>query len=344
MTSLLQPSYALTLGSQRWTEQALSLEVRLETAPLVDAVTVRFPAAAPLSAAVGDPAELTLNNGEKEQRVFTGGITAVRREMTGLCVTALNAGGTLAGFRPAVTYEKMTAGTVIRNLAEEVGVEVGDVEDGVALAFYVADPSRSALEHIARVCGWSGAMGRVSPDNQLEAVIVTATQAEVALRFGRELLSFEHRMLPSVLESFVAAGEGGAGDTSAPEVFRPTTDFFAGNRPDGPSSSHRWSWEPALRTAQAAATAGAARMRVYNATRERGRLTAFLQPDVRPGTILEVQDLPDGLPRGPFWVHRVRHWIGPHGALTEAHFRKGGESFDPLSLLGSLASAVGEML
>jgi hypothetical protein len=143
------------------------------------------------------------------------------------------------------------------------------------------------------------------------------------------------------VEAFIVAGEAGAGDASAPEVLRPSTDFFAGNRPDGPGPGKRWSFAPALRTITAAGTAGAALMRQYGSGREIGRFQAFLQPQVRCGTVLEIQDLPEGLPGGPVWVTRVMHRLGQESAATTVHFRRGGDSFDPGALLGSLAGAIG---
>jgi hypothetical protein len=324
-----------------WTEQLVALELHLESAPLLDRAVVRLPAAAPLQAALDDPVDITLNSGEKEQQVFSGHVVAISRSVEHITVSALDASGTLARFRPAVTYEKVTAASVIRNLVSECGADVATLEEGVSLAFYVADPSRSALEHVARLCAWSGALARITPDNRLESVVVNATQADVALRYGRELLAIEQRRTNTPVASFVVAGEAGAGSHSDTGAMRPVTDFFAGNRPDGPSRSDRWSFEPALRTAHGAATAGAARKRSVSAALERGVFTAFLQPALRPGTVAEIQESPAGLPGGPVWIGGVHHEIGPRGARTSARFFRGGDAFDPAALLGSLAGALG---
>jgi hypothetical protein len=341
---LLAPAYELTLGTQLWKQQALEIEVRLACAPQVDRLSVRFPAAAPLSAAAGDPAALVLDSGEQRETVFTGIIDSIRRSFDEIRVVALNAGGMLARFRPSVTYEQITAGTVIRNLAGDAGVDVGDLEDGAELTFYVADPTRTAWEHVARLAAWGGALTSVSEDNKVECSVIDATQAEVALLYGRELLWLQADRFDSAVDGWTVAGEGGAGSSSAPEALRPCTDFFAGNRPQGPGPAQRWRFEPALRTARAAGTAGAALQRQYGASREAGQLRAFLQPKLRCGTVLEIQQLPDGLPAGPLWVAGVSHTLGRQGTFTTARFYKGGDSFDPLALLGSLAGVVGGLL
>jgi hypothetical protein len=337
MTSLLQPGYTLTLGSQEWTQQAMCVEVSLGAAPSVGVLRATLPASAPLSASVGDPAKLKLDNGESEADVFAGAVDSIRRGFDCVTVTALDAAGALARFRPALTFEQVTAGTVVRDLCGEVGVDVGDVDDGVSLAFYVADPSRTALEHAARVCGWGGALARVTPDGKFETLVVNATQPELALKFGRDLLCLRQGETGDGVESFVVSGESGAGSTSAPEALRPSTDFFAGSRPDGPGSKSRWRFEPALRTAQAAGTAGAALQRVYTSSRKRGVFESLLRPDMRVGSVFEVQELPEGLAKGPFCASRVRHRLAPEGCVTRVSFLQGGDSFDPLALLGSLA-------
>lgn len=344
MTSLLSPAYELTLGTQLWKQQALEIGVRLACAPQVDRLSVRLPAAAPLSAAAGDPASLVLDSGEHGETVFTGTIDSVHRGFDEIGVVALDAGGMLARCRPSVTYEQITAGTVIRNLAGDAGVDVGEVEDGAELTFYVADPTRTAWEHVARLAAWGGALASVSADNKVECAVIDATQAEVALLYGRELVSLQAERFDSAVDAWTVTGEGGAGSSSAPEALRPSTDFFAGNRPQGPGLAQRWRFEPALRTARAAGTAGAAVQRQYGASREAGRLRAFLQPKLRCATVLEIQQLPDKLPSGPLWVAAVSHTLGPDGAFTTARFYKGGASFDPLALLGSLAGVAGGLL
>jgi hypothetical protein len=339
-TSLILPTYSLDLGSQRFKEQAIEITVTLALAPVVDCLTVTFPAALALSAAPGDPAVLTLANGEKDAPVFAGTIEAIHRSFGVTRVRALDSGGLLARVRPAVTYEQITAGDVVKSLCDEAGVTTAGVEDGVELAWYAADPGRNAYEHIARVCDWSGAIARVTADDELETLVLDASSASVALKYGRELLSLDHASRAERLDSFVAAGESGAGSTSVPEALKPVTDFFGGSRPAGPSAKARWASEPALRTAKAAASAGASRQRSYGASRASGHFAAFLQPDLRPGTVVEIQELPDGFPSDLIWLRRVRHVIAPTGAVTRADFSRGGDAFDPMALLGSLAGAI----
>lgn len=112
MATLL-PSCVATLGGQQWTSQVLTLDVLLAAAPLVGAATVRLPAVSPVEASPGDPAIIELDGGEGSGTVFTGTVSGISREFACTAVHAVDAAGLLARYRPATTYEKVNAGTVI---------------------------------------------------------------------------------------------------------------------------------------------------------------------------------------------------------------------------------------
>ena len=344
MTSLLAPAYSLTLGSKRFTQQVLSLDLELELAPRIDALTVRLPRAAPFDADLGDDAALDLDGGEGSETAFTGTIAGIEHGYDEIRVRVLDGGAALAQARPATTYEHASASRVVRELCGDAGVDIGDLEDGPTFAFYAAEPSRTAFEHIARVCAWAGAIVRFTGGGSLESLVLNASTADLALRYGRELVALRQRRLPSPVDGFVVAGESGASSASSDDALRPTTDFFGGSRPDGPGATSRWTFAPALRTAKDASTAGAALKRQYGATRERGTLDAFLLPKLRPGTVLEIHDLPGGFSKGPYWLESVSHRVTPRGATTRARYVKGGDAFDPGALLGALAGAIGGLL
>ena len=337
MTSMLAPAYTVRMGSQEWTEQIVQIRVSLGAAPAVDSASIVLPLTPTFKAKPGDEAVVTLDSGERSDTVFSGTIDRVRRTPSSIAVSMVNAGGIMARVRPAVTFEQVTAGRLVRELCTEAGVDAGAIQDGVSLPFYVADPERTGWQHASRVAAWSGAVVTVSTENKVDATVIDATQAEFALRYGRELLDYAFDTSASYIDTFTTAGESGVGDTADDKVLRTTADFFAGSRPSGPGKGSSWRSYPALRTAEAAASAAAARKRLYTSSRDIAQFTAFLLPHLRPGTVIEVQDLPD-LPVAPYWIRRVQHAVSAEGALTRVHCARGGDAFDPSSLLGSLGS------
>ncbi|HEY3157530.1 MAG TPA: hypothetical protein VGJ78_01105 [Vicinamibacterales bacterium] len=344
MTSLLTPAYTVRTGSQEWTKQVLHVRVSLDAGPRVDTASILFPAAAPLDAAPGDDVVLSLDSGEQDDTVFTGVVDRVRRTPSVTFVTAINAGGVLARTRPSVTFEHITGGDIVRQLCGEASVDPGDIDDGVSLPYYVADPDRTAWQHITLVAAWGGAIATVSSDNKVDAIVVDAQQADLALRYGREILDFAFDEDASYVDTFATAGETGVGDAADASALRLTSDFFAGSRPSGPGPRASWRSMPALRTTDAAASAAAARQRLYTSTRAAGRVNAFLQPKIRPGSIIELHDMPSGIPQQPLWVRRVEHSLSAGGATTRIDVARGGDSFDPMALLGSLGGAIAGLL
>jgi hypothetical protein len=343
MTSLLTPAYTVRTGSQEWTKQVLYVRVSLEAGPRIDTVSIIFPAFAPLDAAPGDEVVLSLDSGEQDDTVFTGIVDRIRRTPSVTIVNAINAGGVLARTRPSVTFEHITGGGVVRQLCSAAAVDPGDIDAGVSLPYYAADPDRTAWQHITRLAAWGGAVVTVSSDNAVNAIVVNAQQADQALRYGREILDFSFDEDASHIDTFSTAGETGVGDTADATALRLSSDFFAGSRPLGPGPRASWRSVPALRTADAAASAAAARQRLYTSTGACGRVNAFLQPKIRPGSIIELHDMPSGIPQQPLWVRRVEHALSADGATTRIDVAWGGESFDSTALLGSLGGAIGAL-
>jgi hypothetical protein len=343
MTSVLTPAYTVRTGSQEWTKQVLYVRVSLDAGPRVDTAAIVFPAVAPLDAAPGDDVVVSLDDSsEQDDTVFTGVVDRIRRTPSVTIVNAINAGGVLARTRPSVTFEHITGGDIVRQLCREASVDPGDIVDGVSLPYYVADPDRTAWQHVTRVAAWGGAIVTVSADNKVNAIVVDAQQADVALRYGREILDFSFDEDASHIDTFSTAGETGVGDAADASALRLSSDFFAGSRPSGPGPRASWQSVPALRTADAAASA-AARQRLYTSTGACGRVNAFLQPKIRPGSIIELHNMPSGIPQQPLWVRRVEHALSADGATTRIDVAWGGESFDPMALLGSLGGAIGAL-
>jgi hypothetical protein len=327
------PAYELTIGSRRWTEQVLDIDVRLHAAPIPDVVTARFPVNADLGASAGDRVVLRLDGGDGAREVFTGELDALAGHLDGTTVVAIDAGGILARYRPAVTLEQATAATVIRALCDDAGVSAGTVDDGVRFAYYAAEPTRTAWEHVARVSGWGGAVAMVDADGRVTTVVPGGGPAEIALRHGRDVIALERIAARRRVEAWVVAGEAGVGSADDPDALRPTTDFFGGSRPDGPGTDSAWTFAPALRTAGAARTFADARLARGDAANHRWRLESLLRPELRVGALVAIDDLPDRLPGGTFVVGSVHHVLAPWSVRTLARLTEAGAG-GPEGLLG----------
>jgi hypothetical protein len=169
-------------------------------------------------------------------------------------------------------------------------------------------------------------------------VVPMPEQASVALRYGRDITGLVVSETAPPPHQLIAVGAGPAGAADAPNALRPTT----GRLPDdarAPGAEAVWTPEPVLRTPGAAVTAGAALQARAAAGARRLRAGCVLLPAVRPGDVVEIQDLPDTAAEGRWLLTAVEHRLDPPSTHLEAVDAGAGSS-----LLGSLIAAVGNLL
>lgn len=331
----LTPAVVMRLGAKEYATHSVRARVRLAPLPGVDHADARLPVAAEVDAGPGDEAVLTLDGGEGVATVLTGTVHALVRGVDHTTVRLVGTGGTLAARRPGATFEKLSPGDVINALCAEAGVNADVVTAGDTLPAYVADQGRTVAEHVGVLARLAGAVATVSADGTVRVAARPTGQADIALRYGRELADYDVRALAPPTAPRIAVGHG-AGTPSAPDALRPTVEPLNGGAADPPDAV--WLPTPALRSPAGVQAAGDGLAAAAAAATVRLRATCWLQPALRPGTLVEVQDLPDHLDAGPWYVTDVRHTVDPHrGARTVIVAEAGGAAaVGLLALAGSL--------
>jgi phage protein D len=137
-------------------------------------------------------------------------------------------------------------------------------------------------------------------------------------------------------------GFGGAGSASAPDALRPSVDALPADAP-APGMAAIWTPAPALRVPKAAATASAGADASAGANARRVRARCTLLPKLRPGTVIEVQDVPDGLSGGSWIVTRVTHRLRPGQGGITIFEGISGEGGGLGALLASALAAIGSL-
>ena len=342
----LRPSATITLGRLQYTEQAAAIAAALTTLPGVNSVTVSLPAGVRFEAAPDDDGMLALDSGDPDgagaDTVLTGKIRAIRRSVLATEVTIGDAGAALARLRPAATYEKSSARDVMRALAGDAAVSVDTVDIDLPLASYVAHQGWTAAEHVGYLAQLGGGIAGVHGDGALFVIAWPEGQAGLALRYGRDLLEYEVRDLPGAAVQRMMIGFGGAGSAAAPDALRPSVDALPANAP-APGTAALWTPAPVLRVPKAAATASAGADVRAGAHARRVRARCTLLPRLRPGMVIEVQDIPDGLSGGAWIVTRVTHRLRPGQGGGTIFEGVSGESGGLGALLASALAAVGSL-
>ncbi|MGE0682605.1 MAG: hypothetical protein AB7P69_17105 [Candidatus Binatia bacterium] len=338
----LTPAATITLGNLRYTEQAAALAVTLTMLPGVNTFTVTLPTRVRLDAASDDEGVLELDGGEGAETIMTGKVRSFRRGLLATDVAVGDAGVELARLRPSVTYERQSAKDVIRGLADTAAVSVDTIDIDLPLAAYVAHQNRTSAEHIAYLARLGGGVACVNGDGKLRVVAWPESQPEQALRYGREVIEYEVLDHPGPTVQHLVIGHGVAGSGDAPNALRPSLDPLPS---DAPAPGKDAVWRPAavLRTPKAAATASAAADNAAATRAQRVRARCFLLPKLRPGVVIEIQDLPHNL-LSTWLLTRVTHRLQPGSGGMTAFEGVSGEGGGLGGLLAAALGALGSVL
>jgi hypothetical protein len=335
----IHPTATITLGNLRYTEQAISVSATLAALPALNSFTVCLPAGVRLDARTGDEGILELDSGDSggagAARIITGKVRSVRRSLRTVDVVVGDAGAEMARLRSAATYEKQSARDVIRALAGESSVAVAALDIDLPLATYTAHQGRTAAEHVAYLADLGGCLACVNSAGELSVTAWPEGQPEQALKYGREILEYDIRENRGPASRNMMIGQGGAGSTDAPDALRPSLSSLPEDAP-APGAGATWTPVGALRVPAAAVTASAGADTTAASRAKQVRARCFLLPGLRPGMVIQVQDLPGGLSPGSWIVRRVRHQLQPgQGGVTNFE----GVSGESGGLAGLLASA-----
>ena len=335
--NVLVNTVSVQLGRLRYDSHASHVRVDLGLLPSVNSVTITLPPQVGVSAGPGDDAILSLNNGEGSTEVLTGTVQRVAKGPRRTEVVAADAGAVLAAARIAQSFQDMTPGDVAQNIAGEVGANLQSLLLAMdPLPLYVADQRRTAAEHIARLAELGGGFGQVDAGGDVQLGPWPFLPPTRALLQGREVIDYAasvHAGGPDL--AFVGMGAGAAG--ADPRALAQGTEPVSAGA-DDPGSALEWQSRPALRSNIAVSTATEGARGARAARSARMQATCWLLPDLRPGMVIKVQGVDDGVSGGPWLLTHVRHDVSrPSGGLT----RLRAVSAEGPSLLGALGDALG---
>ncbi len=307
--SLAAQTISVRLGNLQYDSHLVSLSVELGVLPAINLAQCVFPLDVKVDASPGDIAELELDIGDGATKILTGQVETVSRLFTGTRVTIADAGAKLASLRPAATYEGQTIKATITTLADEAGVSLGKfaLAAPTQLPHYVSHQQRTIAEHIKELARIGNSYALVDEEGKLSVLSRDAGPATSALRYGREFLEYEMRDTP-VPSGRVMIGNGPAGAAADPNVFRHSVDALTAGGDDA-AANNLWEPRPGLRTGSLVRQASQEINTRRNARTKQLSARCWLVPTLRPGAVLEIQDLPTPLAEGPWLVTEVSHRV-----------------------------------
>jgi phage protein D len=317
-----RPAYRLSVGDRTvdTTDEprastAVELDVRLDMDTPADALTVTLGQVGGLAPDVGDDATLELGYADAGDltRVLTGTVVRVEPGVeTTRVVAHSRADLLLRSFRDD-TFRDVDAGDIVRALAGDAGLRVARADAGIRFAAYVVDGRRPAARHIRDLAELCGVDTYVTADGELVFEAFAGQRLAHELRVGVHLLEVDLRRAPPRAGTVEVYGESpGTGDGA---VWL-TTDFGPRRGRAGQLSPTLLVERPALRTAQAAATAATAlhediqRRTLVGDVRIQGRPTLHL------GDVVRLVGMADPTLDASYQARSIHHRLTKAGGFT----------------------------
>lgn len=344
---MLRPAYRVVIGDEvidttgePRASTVVELTVRLDMDTPADGFTLLQGQVGGLRAAPGDDASIDLGYADGDNglvRVITGTVVAVEPGLETKRIVGHSKADALLRTFTDKTFEDVTAGDIVRSLAGDAGVDVERVDDGPQLPAYVVDGRRNAARHLRDLAFLAGFDTYLTAEGGLVFEVFAGSRTVHVLKYGEHVLEAElARVRPraGTVETWGESPGSSRGDESWAWL---TKDFSPRRGTAGSGSPSLLVERPALRTAQAAATAATAIAEVLDERAVRGRVRIQGRPQVALGDLVRLEKFPPtaGVDEidGNYQVRGVCHRITKTGGLvTDLEFR---------SLAGAAVAALG---
>lgn len=328
LKSLIQ----LTIGSARIEHGVSRAKVSFGCLPEVNSARVVLPIETQLKTNVGDSATLAFDSGDGWQTVFEGSVRGIRYDFQSQTLLLADASAELAAYRPNQTFQAQEAFKIAKSLCDEVGVSINIPPPPFALVTYAAHSKLMAAQHIASLARLTGTLAVMEGSDACRFVPLTPLLPTKALTYGRDFFQWTTRTLPRKPQEWVAVGHGPAGVVQAPNAHLQAKTTLPDNPNSGAGVIRRV--QPLLKTPLSSQTTNQAVQNRALLTQTQIKAKAIAQPTLRPGMVLQVQELPHDKHPETVLLHQVSHvWNPSTGMHTQ--FRGWAET-QSNSLLGAL--------
>jgi len=313
----LLPAIRLDIdNAHRYESQISAASVLLGPLPRVNRARVSFPIDTALKAKTGSDATLALNDGSGWETILTGKIRGRITSLESQTAVIADGGADLAAYRPTTTFQAQEAAVVANTLAGDVDVTLDIPPGPFGMTYFAAHGNRTAAEHLGYLAALTGTLAVWTKSGNLRFMPLEPLVPTKAIKHGRDISHWHTLRTTRTPAEWVAVGHGPAGAVQAPNAMLQTTGTLPSSPSEGGAGTIRQA-HAILRTPLASQTANDALNRRAELGMTQARATTIPTPSIRPGLVLEVQDLPGDHP-GTWLVTEVTHrWNAQLGASTQ---------------------------
>jgi len=290
----------------------------------------------------GDTVTIELANGDRSATVMTATVASVHSTLEYTRVIARTALQTLAGTRVNHTYQNQSVQQIVKDLAQQASIDVGDIDTGSTYPCLLVHESKSLLGAITDLGKREGLDVYVDPDNKLTVKAFSKSSADHTLYYGIHILglSMDHR--PQQAAHVTVVGESPSsnqGSNSWPWIVK---DASGVKGEVGSGNGLLALRDGALRSKDAADLFAKQKFGAGKDAASRGQCRLLGNPLIKLGDAIEIKDAPKPELNGLFKVTRVRHVLSKsEGYITHVEFSGQGGAASAEGLLGGLGKLAG---
>jgi phage protein D len=321
---MLTPAYRLTIGrklvdttDEPQASALVDLMVALDLDTPADSFTLALGAVGGLEPARDDEATIELgyaDNGGLTQ-VMSGSVATVEPNLTTIRVVGYSGADRLLRTFVEKTFERKTAGEIVRELADEAGVDVATAADGINFPVYVVDGRRSAYVHMRDLAGLCGFDLYLNSENELVFEKFINGKLVHVFEYSKHIIELDVLRAPPAAGRVEAWGESPT-SSDGEEAAAWLTRDFTGSRGQAGSGALFLLERSSLRTREAARAAAEAALTEIQRRALRGKLLTIGRPEVKLGDAIRLKAMPDESLNGNYQARSVTHRITKSGGFT----------------------------
>jgi phage protein D len=258
-----------------------------------------------------DQAKVHLGYDEKLVPVFSGLVDNVEYGIATVKMTALGLAVDLLRLRLYRVYSNQTAGDIVSDLAQEVGLKVKEASEGISFPMYVVDYAANAYEHILKLAERCNFDAYITDDEKLVFKEWNGGKKH-SLEYGKDIIGIEELDFSPVYVGTRIYGESPSSVKGSDTYHWLTKQEIKGEAGSGAALSIH---DPAIKDKETAETVAKARLNKLKYT-----LVAVVEtvgkPEIMLGDTVAVEGMPTAALTGELDVRGVEHYLSKVKGFT----------------------------
>jgi len=311
----MRPNYLVNIGSERFSPEnggdVIIIKVIRCIGLPTDSCEVFLVGGKDYPFKRDDQVRVQLGYDEELLPVFSGFVDNIEHELSKVRVTALGLTVGLLRLRLNRVYLNQTAGMIVRNLAQEINLQVKEASDGISLPMYVVDDAANAYEHILRLAERCNFDAYITNDEQIVFKEWNGGKKH-SLEYSKEIIQVEALDFSPPYVSAKIYGESPSSVKGSDTSHWLTKQEVKGEAGSGEAVSVH---DPAIKDKQTAETVARAKLDKLKYTFVAAVETVG-KPEISLGDTVALEGIPDSAINAELEVRGIEHYLSKVKGFT----------------------------